>query len=436
LARTSLTSPTSEPIASTAQTAPPRLRFPAFQTTGGWSVNPLGRLFAERQEAGFIDLPLLSVTDRDGVIPQEETNRRNNSNADKSKYLRVVPGDIAYNTMRMWEGRSALVGLEGLVSPAYTVCKPAAGTNSRFFAFYFKTPGLIAQFRRYSQGLVEDTLNLKYEAFAGIPVGTPSPAEQEQIADCLTSLDELIAAQGRKVEALKAHKKGLMQHLFPEEGHNLPRLRFPEFRDGPEWHTVPLGELLDSKPEYGVNAPAVPYSDGLPTYLRITDIDDDGRLTRSERVSVEVDATEDNTLQDGDIALARTGASVGKSYRYRDEDGPLVFAGFLIRVRADRRRAVPDFLSSFFNTRRYWDWVGKTSARSGQPGINGSEYASLPVPIPGLGSGGELSEQQRIAACFSTLDARLAAQVDRLDALKDHKKGLMQGLFPAMEEHA
>jgi type I restriction enzyme, S subunit len=136
----------------------PKLRFPAFQESPAWSVKPLGRLFRERQETGFTELPLLSVTDRDGVISQAETNRKNNSNSSKAKYLRVVPGDVAYNTMRMWEGRSARVGMEGLVSPAYTVCRPSAEANSYFFAYYFKTETLIKQFKKYSQGLVKDTL--------------------------------------------------------------------------------------------------------------------------------------------------------------------------------------------------------------------------------------------------------------------------------------
>src|SRR5438132_303589 len=97
------------------RTMTPKLRFPEFRKKPAWLVEPLGRLFRERQDTGFSELPLLSVTDREGVIPQAETNRKNNSNSDKAKYLRVVLGDIVYNTMRMWEGRSARVGLEGLV---------------------------------------------------------------------------------------------------------------------------------------------------------------------------------------------------------------------------------------------------------------------------------------------------------------------------------
>jgi type I restriction enzyme S subunit len=417
------------------KTAGPKLRFPEFLDAGDWNRVPLGRLFSERTESGFIDLPLLSLMDKEGIVPQEESNRKDNSNADKSKYLRVVPGDIAYNTMRMWEGRSAYVGIEGLISPAYTVCAPVGETNGRFFSYYFKTGLLIGQFRKYSQGLVKDTLNLKYENFQRIEIAYPPDRhEQQKIADCLTSLDEVIAAQGRKVESLKAHKRGLMQQLFPREGETRPRLRFPEFRSAPEWSTVPLGELLEGKPEYGVNAPAVPFSPSLPSYLRITDIDTEGRFVSAGKVSVDIDATAENYLSDGDIALARTGASVGKSYCYREEDGRLVFAGFLIRIRPNRRKAVPTFVSSFLTTQQYWNWVHVISARSGQPGINGTEYAALPIPIPpSSGKGEELAEQQRIADCLSSLDSRIAAEAAHLAALKTHKQGLMQQLFPAPE---
>jgi len=193
----------------------PRLRFLEFQGGPKWTYAPLGKLFSERKETGFTGLPLLSLMDKEGIVPQEDTNRRNSSSADKSKYLRVVPGDIAYNTMRMWEGRSAYVGLEGLVSPAYTVCVPSEGINSLYFSYHFKTAPLIQQFRRYSQGLVKDTLNLKFDAFSQIEIPYPEEArEQQKIADCLSSLDELIKAQSQKLNLLKAHKKALMQQLF------------------------------------------------------------------------------------------------------------------------------------------------------------------------------------------------------------------------------
>ena len=332
--------------------------------------------------------------------------------------------------MRMWEGRSARVGIEGVVSPAYTVCRPGADTNTKFFAYYFKTDSLIRQFRKYSQGLVKDTLNLKYEAFSHIPVGFPPPVEQQKIADCVGSLDDLIAADGRKIEALRQHKQGLMQLLFPQPGETQPLLRFTEFRDAPDWEQAALGSLLDRPPEYGANAAAVPFSEDLPAYIRITDIDDDGRFVPAPRVSVDIEPGDDQFLQPGDIVLARTGASVGKSYRYRVEDGRLVFAGFLIRVRPNLYRLVPEFLSAYLSTRRYWDWVRLTSARSGQPGINGSEYASMPLSMPT--DTASLPEQRKIADCFAVLDDGIAAQRQRLRALRCHKNGLLQQLFPTL----
>jgi type I restriction enzyme S subunit len=257
----------------------------------------------------------------------------------------------------------------------------------------------------------------------------PSKAEQQKIAECLRSVDELIAAQARKVAALKTHKKGLMQQLFPREGETRPRLRFPEFQDAGEWDDAPMGTLLMSSPDYGVNAAAVPFSDQLPKYLRITDISADGRYLPEKQVSVNLEATDWNYLDEGDIVLARTGASVGKSYQYRKEDGRLVFAGFLIRVKPHPKKLVSSFLANFLVTGKFWKWVAVNSARSGQPGINSTEYSSLTIPLPPT-----LREQHRLATCLSSLDTLITAETQKLETLKTHKKGLMQQLFPSLDE--
>ena len=209
----------------------------------------------------------------------------------------------------------------------------------------------------------------------------------------------------------------------------IPELRFPEFRDTEEWKETKLGQCLSKHPEYGINAPAVPYSENLPKYLRITDISVDGLFLKNQMVSVEKNVTENNYLEEDDIVLARTGASVGKSYRYRIEDGKLVFAGFLIRVKPNKKKLNPELLFQFLATEQYWRWVKYISARSGQPGINGNEYSSMPLPIPS-----SLQEQQKIASCLSSIDDLIHAQSQKLETLKTHKKGLMQQLFPAEGE--
>jgi len=190
-----------------------------------------------------------------------------------------------------------------------------------------------------------------------------------------------------------------------------------------DWEVVTLGSGLCSKPSYGVNAPAVPYSDRLPTYIRITDIDDDGRFAPSTLVSVNLPDTEAYFLEDGDIVFARTGATVGKSYLYQPTDGRLVYAGFLIRVRPDSINLYAPYVAEFVKTGTFWRWVRLMSMRSGQPGINGNEFAQMPIPKP------PLPEQRAIAAALSDVDALLAA-LDRLLAKKRAvKQAAMQQLL-------
>ncbi len=205
----------------------------------------------------------------------------------------------------------------------------------------------------------------------------------------------------------------------------IPELRFPEFKNDGEWKKEKLGDGLSLNPQYGINAPAVPFSKKLPTYLRITDISEDGRFLSKEKVSVDREVIENNYLSDGDIVLARTGASVGKSYKYRPEDGRLVFAGFLIRLKPNSIKLSSDFLFQFLATNQYWKWVSFISARSGQPGINATEYSLLPICLPPNNT-----EQHKIASCLSSLDEVIAAHSQKLELLKNHKKGLMQNLFP------
>ena len=192
----------------------PELRFPGFK--GEWKERKLGDSFDERTEKNRGDLPLLSLGE-EGLAYQSETARKDNSNADKSKYLRVAIGDIAYNTMRMWQGRCVYVNIEGIVSPAYTVCNPKKDIDSMFHFYLFKTHNMIALFHQHSQGLVSDTLNLKFEAFSKIKYFLPPTlAEQQKIAECLSALDDTIESESEKLDAIKDYKKGLMQQLFPQ----------------------------------------------------------------------------------------------------------------------------------------------------------------------------------------------------------------------------
>ena len=187
-----------------------------------WPLVHLGDLFLERNETSREDLPLLSITADRGVIPRTEIDRKDTSNENKALYKRIVPGDIGYNTMRMWQGVSAVSTLEGIISPAYTVCIPCNKILVEFAGYLFKFGPMIHLFYRHSQGLVDDTRNLKYDNFRRIAVALPSLEEQRRIAAVLNTCDEELRLLRAQLEAFRLQKKGLMQRLLTGD------LRVPE----------------------------------------------------------------------------------------------------------------------------------------------------------------------------------------------------------------
>lgn len=184
-----------------------------------------------------------------------------------------------------------------------------------------------------------------------------------------------------------------------------------------DWKLVPLGECVTEKLSYGINAPAIPYNSCYPSYIRITDITDAGQYDDNDRKSVITNQEMRYKVNTGDILLARTGASTGKSYLYDEKDGKLVYAGFLIKAPIDCEKHNPRFIVGQLRTKRFWKWVSATSMRSGQPGINGKEYASFLIPVT------TKSEEDAIAATLSSFDTH----IDNLAALIAKKKAIRDG---------
>jgi len=187
-------------------------RLPGFKED--WLEFRLGTLFKERIETETKGLPLLSITSDEGVINRESVGRKDTSNADKSKYLRICIGDIGYNTMRMWQGVSGLSYHEGIVSPAYTVLTPQRGADPLYASYLFKLCSIIYLFSRHSQGMVSDTWNLKYSNFSKIRWLFPDINEQKAIATVLSTVDQEIEALQQKLSYLKQEKNALMQQLL------------------------------------------------------------------------------------------------------------------------------------------------------------------------------------------------------------------------------
>ncbi|EAF5967160.1 restriction endonuclease subunit S [Listeria monocytogenes] len=206
----------------------------------------MGEVFTERSEKSSKG-ELISVTISSGVIKASELERKDNSSSDKSNYKVVKKGDIAYNSMRMWQGASGHSLFDGILSPAYTIIIPKKNISSKFISYIFKKHNMIQNFQRRSQGLTSDTWNLKFPALSGIKVEIPNYIEQAKISDFFQHIDNTIALHQRKLDALKLMKKGFLQQMFPKIEADIPKIRFADF-DG-KWEQRKLGEIFNERSE-------------------------------------------------------------------------------------------------------------------------------------------------------------------------------------------
>lgn len=395
----------------------PETRFQEFSEA--WNTALIEDCFIERKERSG-EGEMISVTINTGIRKAKELDRTVHI-GDTSNYKVVRQGDIAYNSMRMWQGASGYSPYDGILSPAYTVIIPKQDIISEFFASLFKQPELIHTFELNSQGLTSDTWNLKFEKLKKITVSYPSsPEEQHKIAQFFSRLDSLITAEDKKLERLKTIKTASLEKMFPKQGETVPEVRFKGFVGNWEYRAL---KDITIEFQYGINASAKSF-DGKNKYLRITDINDDLRVFNTTNLtSPESQDVESYVLHTGDIVFARTGASVGKTYLYNPNDGRVVYAGYLIRAKLNNT-VCHQFILYATLTRRFSDYIRLTSQRSGQPGVNTKEYGEYVFQIPA-----NKKEQVCIAEYFSRMDSLISAQEQKCTKLRSLKKSFLEKMF-------
>lgn len=223
----------------------PSIRFAEYFEN--WDIDAIGNLFSERDERSS-EGELISVTINSGVVKAADLNRRDSSSDDKSHYKRVEPGDIAYNTMRMWQGASGYSKYRGILSPAYTVIKPIDSIDAEFFSYMFKKPELIHQFAINSQGLTKDTWNLKFHQMAKILVSYPKYYEQIRIREFLLAIDKRLNETTKQLSKLQSLKKSMLGKMFPQGNSLVPEIRFSGFTEN--WEPRKVGEVTYELEEY------------------------------------------------------------------------------------------------------------------------------------------------------------------------------------------
>jgi len=330
----------------------------------------------------------------------------------------------------------AIENIENLVCGYHlALLKPKTDKiDGAFLAKQLATYTVNRQFANKANGSTRYGLTLNVLENASIPHPV-SLDTQRHIAQILTTCDKVIEQTEAVIAKYKAIKQGMLHDLFTLGLDKNGKLR-PTPTEAPElykeselglipkeWEVKRLSECCKVPCSYGINAPAVDYDSKLPLYLRITDITEDGFYNKNGRKCVNALNSNQYSLNEDDIVFARTGATVGKTYLYNTEDGKLIYAGFLIKFSPDPNLLNSYLLKSYTETPQYWDWVNIYSQRSGQPGINGNEYASLLLPYP------TIDEQNQLANRFTVIDINIKNEVNSFDKYEKIKIGLMNQLL-------
>ena len=411
--------------------AKPKIRFKGY--TDDWEQRKLEDLVdrVTRKNQDLVSELPLTISAQYGLIDQNEFFDKRVASKDVSGYYLIENGEFAYNkstsTDAPWGAVKRLDRYEnGVLSTLYIVfgIKENNPVDSDFLVSYYSTnlwhKGIheIAAEGARNHGL----LNIAPADFFETELTMPQDIEeQKKIGKYFEELERLITLHQRKCEETKKLKKYMLQKMFPQNGQTVPEIRFAGFTDA--WEQRKLGEIASSF-EYGLNAAAKEY-DGENKYIRITDIDDNTHeFLTYNLTSPDIDLTdvENYKLAEGDILFARTGASVGKSYIYRDSDGLVYYAGFLIRARI-REEYDAEFVFQSTLTDKYNKYIAVTSQRSGQPGVNAQEYSEFEIRVP------EKEEQTKIGTYFHNLDHLITLHQHKCEQLQSMKKFMLQNMF-------
>lgn len=404
----------------------PMLRFPKFDSSGQWKVSTLNSLAIKitNKNKDRSITRILTNSATNGIIDQSEYFEREivtQSNLDN--YFIVNEGDYVYNPRI---STSAPVGPisknklgTGIMSPLYTVFRFNNPRND-FYEQYFKTNLWNSYLKTVSNtGARHDRISISSENFMKMPLPYPSDNEQQKIADCLSSLDDLITAENKKLSALTAHKKGLMQKLFPDEGKSLPEWRFQEFNDCDEWELNTIRNTCDSYSGGTPDTSNKDYYGGKIPFIRSGEIDKNA--TELFLTNEGLNNSSAKMVAVGDILIALYGANSGE-VALSKMDGAINQAILCLKHESNNA-----FLYHYLSHKK--QWIIRTYIQGGQGNLSGEIIKSVELCFPKLPE-----EQKKIADCLSSVDELISSQTEKIEALKAHKKGLMQGLFPSIEE--
>ncbi|MFO0049901.1 MAG: restriction endonuclease subunit S [Pseudanabaena sp.] len=430
----------------------PKLRFPDFRDAGEWEEYALADIALEKLSNGVFNDPnkvgkgykLVNVLDMyiESYIDETKLSLADISDTEFKKN-KVENGDIFFTRSSLvkegiaksniYLGNAHDITFDGhliRLRPNKNITLPLFlhfGLRSEAVRSQLVAKGKTATMTTIGQSDIADTKILIAKKIE----------EQQKIADCLTSLDDRITLETQKLDTLKAHKKGLMQQLFPAEGETLPKLRFPEFLDAGEWEEKKLIDVTDKKIKWsfigGPFGSNLKSSDYTPHGIRVIQLQNIGDAEFLDNYKIFTSEQKANELLScniypNEIILSKMGDPVGRACLIPNKHERYLMCSDGIRLVVDEQLFSKYFIYSLINSDSFRKLLDKTATGSTRKRIGLDDLKNLPMVLPSF------PEQQKIAGCLTSIDEAIAAQSQAIDLLKLHKKGLMQQLFPSVEE--
>jgi methylase-S type I restriction modification domain containing protein len=400
--------------------AVPKYRFPEFAldasidyVAGGFIFDPI------TNRNHHADLPILAITQEYGAIPRDEIDYKVSVTKKSLKAYKIVEKGDFIISLRSFQGGIEYSMYDGICSPAYIILRKKTNIIDQYYKYYFKSHRFIQDLNKDLEG-IRDGKMISYGQFSSILLPKPDEEEQQKVVDCLSSIDDLISVEEKKLSLLNDYKKGWMQKLFPAEGKTVPEWRFPEFKDDNNWKCVEIetvGKVITGKTPPTSNDSLW---NGSIQFVTPTDIVGDKYQRLVQRTVVKISNMK--VLPKGTIMFTCI-ASVGKM---AISVYPCV-TNQQINSIITKKGYYNEFIyySLFRNVNKIKSGLSNTTV----PIINKTDFSKIQISVT-LNE----KEQQKIANFLSGIDDLISTQADRIEALKQHKKALMQGLFPAVEE--
>lgn len=387
----------------------PKLRFPGFRGHSGWDQAKVGDLIDTVTPPMKLSTASYLAGGRFPIIDQSQNSIcgwTNNEEAVITKPLPVIVFGDHTCALKLVDHAFAQ-GADGIK----ILTAERSVTTTYLYHHLNCRPMVTADYKRHFSDLKE-----KKVSFPSMDSG-----EQQKVADCLGSLDDLIAAESRKLEALRQHKQGLIQQLFPQPGETVPHLRFPEFRNAREWEETTIGNMGEVITGSTPSTSRRDFYGGDFMFVSPSDISDLRFVEKTKTTLTEAGFAECRPIKENGVLFVCIGSTIGKVAQCTRPCA----SNQQINALVVNSAFIADF--AYYLLDKESTRIAKLAGKHAVPIINKSLFAAVKVTAPAV------SEQRQIADCLSSLDAQLAAQVQKLNALRTHKRGLLQQLFPSPE---